>query len=284
MAGYLRAQRDRFKHHLFRSEQFCRGYAWDWMCSKACYAPRPYTVKGKTLMVQRGQFVASPDEMAEAWNWSRSAVNRFLARLKTEHMIEHETGHGKSLITICNYEEYQADTPQAGQESGQESGHKADTKRTAKEKGKGIIRNEEEDGASGDPPKPSKAPSVKVKRATRLPDDWVLPKSYGEFAVSEGMAPDEARRVGLDFRDYWLGKGASNVDWMAVWRRWIRKNLAEAKTRPATASRVSGFISPEDAAVQKRLDRVLADAAARRSIEGRRDNDSDHDQDRPGYD
>ena len=145
MSGYLRAQRDRFKHHLFRSEQFCRGYAWDWMCARACYAPRPYTVKGKTITVQRGQFVASPDEMAEAWNWSRSAVNRFLARLKTEHMIEHETGHGKSLITICNYEEYQSDTPQPGQESGQETGHKADTKRTAKEKEQTNTRNENTD-------------------------------------------------------------------------------------------------------------------------------------------
>ena len=281
MAGYLRAQRDRFKHHLFRSEQFCRGYAWDWMCAKACFADRLYAVKGKTLMVQRGQFVASPDEMAEAWNWSRSAVNRFLARLKTEHMIEHETGHGKSLITICNYEEYQADTPQAGQERGQESGHKADTKRTAKEKGKGITRNEEEDGASGDASKP---PSVRKKRGTSMTQDWVMSKAGEEYAVKAGLSVAEARGRSLEFRDYWLGKGTVNVDWEAVWRNRVRAIIEYKKTRPATASRVSGFISPEDAAVQKRLDRVLADAAARRSLEGGRDNDADHDQDGPGYD
>lgn len=138
MSGYVRAQRDRFEHPIFRASKrnpFCNGYAWDWMIAKAAWRETTYDVRGKTIVVKRGQFVASPDEMAEAWAWSRSAVIRFLVRLQTEHMIGQETGHNKTLITICNYEIYQADAEETGQKSGRNNGHKPDTNRTAKEEG-----------------------------------------------------------------------------------------------------------------------------------------------------
>jgi hypothetical protein len=114
------------------------------MCATARFAPTEYDVKGRKIIVQRGQFVASPDEMAAAWNWSRSAVNRFLARLKTEHMIEHETGQGKSLITICNYEKFQSREDEAGHITGQSTGHKPDTNRTPKKECKEGKKDSEQ--------------------------------------------------------------------------------------------------------------------------------------------
>lgn len=139
MTGYVKAYRDRFTHPLFKptaSSPFCRGYAWDWMVSRACWSATKYDVKGKSVALNRGQFIASPDEMAKAWGWSRSSTIRFLERLKTEHMIESETGHGKTLVTVCNYEKYQSDNPSTGHINGHSGGHKADTNRTAKEEGK----------------------------------------------------------------------------------------------------------------------------------------------------
>jgi hypothetical protein len=137
MSGYLRVQRDRFGHKLFRASKtnpFCRGYAWDWMIAQACWRATTYDIRGKTVTVERGQFVASPDEMAEAWGWARTSVQRFLSRLQTDHMIGQETGHNKTIITICNYNKYQVDASESGQESGRNSGHKAGTKRAAKER------------------------------------------------------------------------------------------------------------------------------------------------------
>lgn len=115
-----------------------RAVAWLWLIENACWKPSKFNIKGKSVELQRGQLCASRDHLATVWKWSDSAVERFLTRLKTEQMIERETGHGKTIITICNYAKYQDDNRQAGQESGQESEHKSDRNRTAKEEGKEI--------------------------------------------------------------------------------------------------------------------------------------------------
>src|SRR3546814_8151923 len=64
---------------------------------------------------------------------SPSAVERFLTRLKTEQMIEQDTGQGLSIITICNYDKYQHEKKEAGQASGQVTGQGPDSHRTTKE-------------------------------------------------------------------------------------------------------------------------------------------------------
>lgn len=42
-------------------------------------------------------------------------------------------------------------------------------------------------------------------------------------------------RVSLRFRDYWLGNGKRNVDWLAVWRNWVRNE----KGGPIAGARAS---------------------------------------------
>ena len=81
MAGYVKAHRGRFDHPLFKASKrnpFCWGFAWDWMVARAAWKATTYDVRGRTVTVERGQFFASPDEMAEAFGWSRAAVRRFM--------------------------------------------------------------------------------------------------------------------------------------------------------------------------------------------------------------
>jgi uncharacterized protein YdaU (DUF1376 family) len=69
--------------------------------------------------------------------------------------------------------------------------------------------------------------SLPRKRATRLKEDWVLPKEWGEWAVSEGW-PESVIRIEADkFRDYWIaksGREASKQDWQATFRNWMRNS------------------------------------------------------------
>lgn len=88
-------------------------------------------------------------------------------------------------------------------------------------------------GKSKDMPPP--AAKASTKKGTRLPENWVLPKSWGEFALAEkpNWSADDVRRVAEDFRDYWLGKSgkdATKVDWLATWRKWVRSPLNEIKS------------------------------------------------------
>ncbi len=126
MSGYVKAYRKRFKNPMFEGEKWCRGYCFDWLVSEASYKPRPYEVGGKYITLDRGQLCVSVRYLAEKWNWSKSAVDRFLTRLKTGTgngpMIETASGTGQLIITICNYEKYQADDGEAGTVSGTVAG------------------------------------------------------------------------------------------------------------------------------------------------------------------
>ena len=73
------------------------------------------------------------------------------------------------------------------------------------------------------------AASTKQKNGTRLPEDWVLPKAWGDWAMTEKpvWTKDDVRRAADDFRDHWIANAnrptAKKADWLATWRIWVRK-------------------------------------------------------------
>jgi uncharacterized protein YdaU (DUF1376 family) len=96
---------------------------------------------------------------------------------------------------------------------------------------------------------------VSPKKGTRLPDDWFLPVSWGEWGIGEGWT-HEALRVEADtFKDYWHSvSGAKGVklDWLATWRNWLRNS----KNKPNGA--INGKPTGQ---TETRLSRVIAAAA-----------------------
>lgn len=71
---------------------------------------------------------------------------------------------------------------------------------------------------------------------TRLPDDWKLPKSWGEWAIAEhpGLGEEEIRRQAAMFADHWHGKAGKDgrkADWGATWRNWIRRSTEMPSAR-----------------------------------------------------
>lgn len=77
------------------------------------------------------------------------------------------------------------------------------------------------------------SPSASTKQnGTRLPENWVLPKAWGEWALSErpDLQASDVRRIADAFKDHWLANAnqakAKKADWMAAWRNWIRGQKA----------------------------------------------------------
>ena len=67
--------------------------------------------------------------------------------------------------------------------------------------------------------------SLPRKRASRLKPDWVLPRDWGEWALSEGWPDTVIRQEAARFKDYWIGKAgkdAAKLDWEATFRNWMR--------------------------------------------------------------
>lgn len=92
---------------IFGREAFSRRDAWVWMIEEAGFVDRAVSIAGKTIQLKRGQFSSSLRFMAKAWGWDEAKVRRFLARAQKEKMIDAATDAGQTIITICNYDEFQ---------------------------------------------------------------------------------------------------------------------------------------------------------------------------------
>jgi uncharacterized protein YdaU (DUF1376 family) len=94
---------------------------------------------------------------------------------------------------------------------------------------------------------------IKAQRGSRLPQDWVLTKSLGEWAQTE--RPDlNIRQVAEQFKDYWIaqaGQKGVKLDWAATWRNWVRNSKA-AKPNLYDVARLTVPMSNEpDPALEK---------------------------------
>ena len=204
MSGFIILDRSAFEHPLLKDGDRFRAFFW--MVAKACWKPTPFDIGGRIITLQRGQFCASVRGMADEWGWSKSAVDRFLTRLETETMIERKAGHGKLVITICNYSKYQ-DTGEAGRDgSGTASGTAAGQQRDIKEQGnKGTI--EEEPDGSSSPPTPQ---HTRMRDWPIIPD-WVPVEPWNAFIAMRkrkgGMPTARAIELMLGKLERWRTTG-----------------------------------------------------------------------------
>lgn len=137
MSGTINLSRDVFDHPLLKDGDRFR--AWFWMVARACWKPTRFDVAGRIITLERGQFCCSVRELAEAWGWSKSAVDRFLTRLKTETMIGTDAGTGKLIVTIRNYDKYQSQPGATGTANGTPTGTAAGQQRDIKEERQEYI-------------------------------------------------------------------------------------------------------------------------------------------------
>jgi hypothetical protein len=121
-----------------------------------------------------------------------------------------------------------------------------------------IRKNNSIRGDASVPSTPAEAlplPQVKKKkstarkgRATPLPNDFTLTPVMREFAVNKGIADSEG--LFERFCDHWRGNGKKWVDWVAVWRNWVRREIKFEKERahgkPNQYRKHSGGISERE--------------------------------------
>ncbi|WP_299327613.1 hypothetical protein [Parasphingopyxis sp.] len=209
MTGFVKLHRGWRDSPIFRGK-FSRGEAWLWLLENACWKDTQFDINGKTVMLRRGQLVTSRAKLAGAWGWSGSAVERFLTRLKTEQMIEQETGQGRSVITITNYRKYQDRESETGQEGEQETGQRPDSDRTAKEE----REEKKEDKNNND-----YAFFGRVIKLTPI-DFGKWEKAYDRLDL----------RAALQSRDDWLASEADpslRKKWFVSTSNWLAKKQQE---------------------------------------------------------
>lgn len=222
MTGFVALHRDAFQHPLLRDAERFR--AWFWLVANAAWKPTKHNARGHIIEVERGQICAGREYLAKEWGWSPSAVERFLARLETEQMIERSSGQMKTVITICNYGKYQAMPDQTEQISEQTFGQKPDRNRTDKEQGNKETR--EPIGSHTpllSPQSDLKAGMGAVRKHT-MPADWIpgpLPREVQDLV--DTWPPGRLERETASFRNYWLDDGRKRPGWDRTFHNWIRR-------------------------------------------------------------
>lgn len=128
--------------------------------------------------------------------------------------------------------------------------------------GEGTVEGEGEVvGAASPSARAPAAADAPAKRGARLAADWALPRSWGEWTLSEfpGWTADDVRSEAATFRDYWCakaGKDSTKVEWEATWRNWCRKANQQRPRTAGAATKSDALMASNIAAAQRFLERT----------------------------
>ena len=106
MASWYRMYRNWQDHPAFAKEPYTEREAFEWLIANAVWENKVINIKGKPVTLTPGQISFSIRFMAEAWQWHRNKVGRFLSKLEEWQIIGTANGTGQTVITICNYTKY----------------------------------------------------------------------------------------------------------------------------------------------------------------------------------
>jgi len=127
MKGWVKIHRELADHWLWDAEPYTKSQAWIDLIIHANHADNEILIKSQVIKLKRGQQARSELTLSKRWKWSRNKVRRFLELLKNETMIEVKTNHLTSIITICNYSNFQDRETTDGTTKGTANGTAHDT-------------------------------------------------------------------------------------------------------------------------------------------------------------
>ena len=107
MSGYVRIHRTLIGHTAFRNDAEAMAFAW--LVARAAWRSTRVRYKERGICLERGQLAISVREFAAAMDRDKAWVERLLKRLRNEGMIETVSETGVTVITVCNYAQYQSD-------------------------------------------------------------------------------------------------------------------------------------------------------------------------------
>ena len=106
MAGWIKISTDIAKHWIWNDAERLKW--WIDILFMASWKENKQLVGKQLVSLHRGQLIASISFLCKRWGRSRSMVEPFLTLLHEEGMISKEVGNNVSIITVLNYEKYQA--------------------------------------------------------------------------------------------------------------------------------------------------------------------------------
>lgn len=215
MSGYVRLYRDLLDHPAFRNDAEAMAFAW--LFARASWKDTRIRYKGRPVELKRGQLAISVRDIAAALDRDKAWIERLFKRLKSETMITVTSETGVSLVTICNYDRYQASS-----EDG-ETVHEAlcETPNETDARQRRDTEQIREEVNIYTPLSPPKGKALK----TPLPEDWQVP-SLAELGPKARQCAEQWTRASYEtqaeaFSCHFRSATTKKADWTATWCNWI---------------------------------------------------------------
>lgn len=107
MAGYIKLQRSFFTHWMWdEKHSFSKAEAFLDLLQLAAFVPTKRMISVVLFDLQQGELVASVRYLSARWTWGKEKVCGFLKLLELDGMLIRQTRQGISVISLCNYAEY----------------------------------------------------------------------------------------------------------------------------------------------------------------------------------
>ena len=121
--GWIKIHRCMMDNPLYHSEPFNRTHAWIDLLLLANSNDNFFYKRGIRVNIQRGQIGHDADTLAKRWKWSRGKVERYLTMLENDGMIVRQKSNVTTLISICKYDDYQANDKANSKANDKANGH-----------------------------------------------------------------------------------------------------------------------------------------------------------------
>ena len=231
--GWVRVYRTAFSEQdrlWGENRERTRWEAWMDLIQQAAFKDHDVLYNGSLIAVERGQVPTSERRLATRWRWSRGKVRLFISQLEACSRIvrkpAHQKAHGFSVITICNYRDFQGDGP---------------TEKPTEQPSKSPVKAQTEEGEEG------KASIIALTDAglavldfvRRVGSPWSLKASPDEWAAGLsrqyprvqilaelGRAADWHEEAHSDGREY--ARPTTTI------HNWLKKAQADAQQNGTT--------------------------------------------------
>lgn len=107
--GWISLHRSLQKHWIFNFDEPDKALAWIDLLLSARHEPGSVMIKGQLIELDAGQVAMSQITLQKRWKMSQNKVKRFLKLLENEGMATVQANALTTIITICNYKDFQTD-------------------------------------------------------------------------------------------------------------------------------------------------------------------------------
>lgn len=175
MSGYANIHRRLLGHPAFRNDAEAMAFAW--LVIRASWKAARVRYKDRILSLERGQLAVSVRDFASAMDRDKAWIERLMKRLRAEAMVKTSDETGVSVITICNYENYQ---------------RTRDTRETADE----TLAETEARQAQDTEQEPEEGKKLSSEAKASSPRPWALPVGVSLQIWTDFLGNRKRKRLG----------------------------------------------------------------------------------------